>query len=179
MSTSRFSWRNDKKTIKIIVVCVYLNPGLLTLRFWYLESFLGKAPSISSILIVYYLLRRLRSVITRWATMLWFRNFYCFLSNFPVLGTLKSSYKFVRIFPLFYCTFSFFYQTFSTQKKANISFPFYWSFSPSSLFSFHVSTFIFLLIIDNLCKRRNYSDFHYNAQLWNNISNFIFGNLNI
>ena len=94
-----------------------------------------------------------------------------FIWLFTMIRTLKSSYKFVRIFPLFY-------RTFSTQKKAKISFPIYRSFSPSSLFSLHVSTFIFLLIIDDLCERRNYSDFYYHAQLWNNVSNYI-KNLNL
>ena len=89
-----------------------------------------------------------------------------------MIGILKSSYKFVRIFP-------FFYWTFFDAKKAKISFPFYRSLSPSSFFSFHVSTFIFLLIIDNLCERRNYSDFYYHAQLWNNVIAIILGNLNI
>ena len=88
--------------------------------------------------------------------------------------TLKRSYKFFRIFPLFYRPFSFFLLDFVDAKKAKISFPFYRSFSPSSLFSLHGSTFIFLLIIDNLCERRNYSDFYYEKMLV-----IILSNLNV
>ena len=80
---------------------------------------------------------------------------------------------FIGLFPFFYRAFSFFYRIHFDAKKAKISFPFYRSFSPSSLVSFHVSTFTFLLIINNLCERRNYSDFYYHAQLWNNVSNYI------
>ena len=75
--------------------------------------------------------------------------------------------------------FPFFCRTFSTQKKQKFLFPFIDPFLllPSSVYN--VSVFIFLLIIDNLCERRNYSDFYYHAQLWNNVSNFILVNLNI
>ena len=62
---------------------------------------------------------------------------------FSVIGTLKSSYKSVRIFPLFYQTFSFFYRTFSTQKKQKFIFPFIDPFLhlPSSLYTFLPSFF--------------------------------------
>ena len=50
--------------------------------------------------------------------------FTVFIGLFPVIGTLKSTYKFVRIFPPFY-------RTFSTQKKSKNLF-----FLLSILFSF-------------------------------------------
>ena len=60
-----------------------------------------------------------------------------------MIGTLKSSYKFVRIFSLFYRTFSFFYRTFSTQKNQKFLFPFIDPFLllPSSLYTFLPSFF--------------------------------------
>ena len=66
-----------------------------------------------------------------------------FIGLFIVIGTLKSSYKFVRIFPLFYRTFSFFYRTFSTQKKQKFLFPFIDPFLllPSPLYTFLPSFF--------------------------------------
>ena len=97
-----------------------------------------------------------------------------FIGLFPVIGTLKSSYKFVRIFPLFYRTFSFFSSDFFDAKKSkNVLFPFIDPFLLLLSSLRNVSTFIFLLIIDNLCERRNYSDFYYHAQLWNDVSNHI------
>ena len=65
---------------------------------------------------------------------------------FSVIGTLKSSYKFVRIFPLFYRTFSFFYRTFSTQKKQKFLFPFIDPFLllPSSLYNTFLPSFFYL-----------------------------------
>ena len=56
---------------------------------------------------------------------------------------------------------------FRRKKKQKFIFPIIESLSPSSLFSlYNVSTFIFLLIIYNVCERRNYSDFYYHAPSW-------------
>ena len=62
-----------------------------------------------------------------------------------MIGTIKSSYKFVRIVP-------YFYRTFSTQKKAKISFPFYRSFFPSSLFSLQFQPAFFYLSLTTCVK---------------------------
>ena len=73
-----------------------------------------------------------------------------------------------------YRTISYFLSNFfDAKKKKEFLFPFIDPFFllPSSLYN--VSTFIFLLITDNLCERRNYSDFYYHAQSWNNVSNYI------
>ena len=60
-----------------------------------------------------------------------------------MIGTLKSSYECVRIFPLFYRTFSFFYRIISTHKKQKFLFPYIDPFLllPSSLCTFLPSFF--------------------------------------
>ena len=66
-----------------------------------------------------------------------------------MIGTLKSSYKFVRIFPLFYRTFSLCLSDFFDAKKSKNFFSLLsilFSFLPSSLYTFLPSFFYSSLI---------------------------------
>ena len=67
--------------------------------------------------------------------------------------------------------FLFFIGLFRRKKSKNFFSILSILFSFFPLLLFTVSTFIFLLIIENLCERTNYLDFYYHAQLWNNVSN--------
>ena len=102
-----------------------------------------------------------------------------FIGIFPVIRTLKSSYKFVRIFPLFYRTFSFFYRTFSTQKKAKIYFPFCRSFSPSSLFSLQRVYLHFSTYLHTTCVKGEIIQIFIIMHNYETMLVIILGNLNI